>query len=475
MRRPRGHAVRTACTATLLLLALVTAGGRAWGQAPSPSDDTYERAASLIRSRSFASAEDVLHGILAADPSNRRAREMLAFALECTADLEGERRVRSALAAEYPDDARIQADYGRVLERAGDAGAALRAYRRARELNAGQSDPDLDVAIERTRDRTAIELAAPVMIMSEPGATASRVQAGAALPAGSRRHVALVGTRFLATGATGSVATASAALALALVQNGSGVRWSAGPSFHAVAIEGGARPDIGVGGTIAGDAALGPALEAEGRAEAETPWDEAAVAVLHGGRASSAEGHLYAHGLSRRLLLQVGARRRRLSILPAEPGSSHRPEAWQSLWLAGADVVLWRATPTMRGEMLDEAMIAPTTLASALTLAYRHYDVSTRSTPGFAALIGLAPRASADEVSVHATAASPGGRVGVALGTGTTYDAARGTRGWSAGGALVWAPLPATRIALAYDEASEIATGLLGRRRTGSLSFHVDL
>jgi hypothetical protein len=129
----------------------------------------------------------------------------------------------------------------------------------------------------------------------------------------------------------------------------------------------------------------------------------------------------------------------------------------------------------MRGEMLDEAMIAPTTLASALTLAYRHYDVSTRSTPGFAALIGLAPRASADEVSVHATAASPGGHVGVALGTGTTYDAARGARGWSAGGALVWAPLPATRIALAYDEASEIATGLLGRRRTGSLSFHVDL
>jgi len=129
----------------------------------------------------------------------------------------------------------------------------------------------------------------------------------------------------------------------------------------------------------------------------------------------------------------------------------------------------------MRGEMLDEAMIVPTTLASALTVAYRHYDVSTRSTPEFAALIGLAPRASADEVSVNVTAASPSGRVGVALGTGTTYDAARHTRGWRAGAALVWVPLPATRIALAYDEATEIATGLLGRRHTGSLSFHVDL
>jgi len=475
MRRPWGQAGRTARGAALVVLALVMAGGRAWGQAPSTTADAFERAEGLIRSRSFAAAEDLLHRILAADPTNRHAREMLAFALECTADLDGERRVRSALAAEYPDDARIQADYGRVLERAGDSAAALRTYRRARELNAGQPDPDLDVAIERTRDRSAIEIATPVTVMSDLGATTSRVQAGAALPLGSDRHLALLGTRYAATGTTSSVATASAALALALAQNGTGFRWSAGPSLHAVATPGGARHDIAVGGALEGDVALGPALEAEGRAEAESPWDEAAIAVFHGGRTVSAEGHLYAHGLSRRLLLQVGARRRRLSILSADPGSMQRPEAWQSLWLAGADVVVWRATPAVRGEMLDETMTVPTTLASALTLSYRHYDVTTRSTPEFAALIGLASRASADEASVDATAASPSGRVGVAFRAGTAYDAARRARDWRTGAALIWAPLPGTRFALAYDEASEITAGLLGQRRTGSLSVHVNL
>jgi len=460
-----------------LALVLITAGGRAWGQAPSAPAGTLERAAVLVKNRSFEQAATMLRRLLSVDPANRRAKEMLAFDLESMGDLKGERQVRSALAAELPDDPRIQTDYGRVLERSGDVGGALRAYRRARELSAGGPAPELDAAIERMSGRTALEVGTPLTVMSDPDATASCVQAGAAVPFGSRRHLALLGTRNVADGRTDPDRTMSDVLALSLVQrNGAGASFAVGPRLHVVSQRGGARRDLGVGGAIAGRAPLGLSLEADWRAEVETPWDEAAVTVLRGGRTTAAEGHLYSHSFSRRLLLQAGARRRQLSILAADPRSTRRPEAWQSLWVAGADVVLWRKPgASVRGEMLDDALIEPTSLSSALTLAYRHYDVSSQTTPEFAALIGLAPRGSVDEGSFATTVVSPRGNLGLELRAGLAHDSARKARMWRAGGGLIWAPKPATRFALKYEEASEVATGLVGQRRTGWLSFHVDL
>src|SRR5258705_4047098 len=137
-----------------LALALITADGRAWGQARPAPAGTVEHAAALVRSRDFEQAAAMLRGVLLVDPTNRRAKEMLAFALESMGDLEGERHVRSALAAEFPDDLRIQTDYGRVLERSGEDGGALRAYRRARELDAERRAPRLAAAIERMTGRT---------------------------------------------------------------------------------------------------------------------------------------------------------------------------------------------------------------------------------------------------------------------------------------------------------------------------------
>jgi len=221
---------------------------------------------------------------------------------------------------------------------------------------------------------------------------------------------------------------------------------------------------------------LGPSLEAEARAEVETPWDEAAVAVLQGGRATAAEGHLYSHGFSRRLLLQAGARRRQLSILAADPLSTQRPRAWESLRIVGADLVLWRRPgAAVRGEMLDDALIAPTTLSSAVTLAYRNYDVSTQTTPEFAAVIGLVPRAKVNEGSIAATVASPRGNLGLGLRAGLARDSIRKARTWRAGGSLIWAPTPAARFSFGYEGATEITSGLVGQRRGGWLSFHVDL
>jgi len=459
-----------------LALAMIAAGGRASAEAPPASAATLERAAALIQARAFEPAAAMLRRVLAVDRANRRANEMLAFALESMGDLKGERQVRSALAAEFPNDPHTQADYGRVLERSGDQGEALRAYRRARELSAGSPPPGLDAAIERMSGRTALEVGAPVSLMSDPDANASSVQAGAAVPFGSRRHVALLATHYAADGRTNPEKTASDVLALTFVQrNAAGASWALGPRFHMVTPRGAARKDLGVGGAIVGQAPFGPTFEAEARGEVETPWDEAAITVLRGGRTTAAEGHLYSHMFSRRLLLQAGARGRELSVLAADPHSARRPRARQSLWIAGADVVLWREPGVaVRGEMLDESLIAPTTLSSALTLAYRHYDVSTRTTPEFASVIGLVPRGSVNEASTALTVAAPRGNLGVELRAGFARDSARDARAWRTGASFIWAPTSSTRFALGYEGATEVASGLVGQRRTGWLSFHVD-
>jgi len=460
-----------------LVLALLTESGRAWGETPSDPAGTLDRAAALVNARAFEQAAAVLRGLLSVDPANRRAKEMLAFDLESSGDLKGERQLRSTLAAEFPDDPRIQMDYGRVLERSGEEEQALRAYLRARDLSAGRSTPELDAAIERMKCRTAVEIGAPLAILSDPNATASTVRAGAAVPLGSGRHLTLLGTRNVADGRNDPDRTASEELALTVVQrNGAGASWEAGPRLHAISPRGGSREDLGVGGAVAGRVPFGGSLEAEGRAEVETPWDEAAITMLHAGRTTAGEGHLYSHWFSRRLLLQVGARRRRLSILPVDPASARRPRAWESLWLAGADIVLWRRPGHLvRGEMLDEALIAPASLSSAMTVSYRHYDVSTTMTPEFGSVIGLVPRASMDEASAATVLASPGGHLGLELRTGLGHDTARQARTWRAGGSLIWAPAPATRFTVGYEGATEVASGLIGQRRGGWLSFHVDL
>jgi hypothetical protein len=105
------------------------------------------------------------------------------------------------------------------------------------ELNAAASAPELDAAIERMRGRTATEVGAPrLALMSDPEATASCAEAGAAFPLGSRHHVALLGTHYVRArkdqpGAT----TTSDALALTFVlRHGARANWAVGPRLHVV-------------------------------------------------------------------------------------------------------------------------------------------------------------------------------------------------------------------------------------------------
>ncbi|HUD72617.1 MAG TPA: hypothetical protein VMQ62_11715, partial [Dongiaceae bacterium] len=381
-----------------LALTLCGAVDAVTGQAPPPSGGALGRAEALVQSRTFEPAADLLRDILAADPRNRRAQELLAFVLESRGDRAGERRVRAALAAEYPDDPRAQADYGRVLERSGRTAEALAAYRRARSLRPGLEDPALDAAIERTRGRTAVEVATPIRTMSDPDAIADRAQAGAAVPFGSLGHLTLLAARADAESRQGSGNSSNDLLAATLVlQRPSGASFAAGPLLHEVALDDGVLRDDAVGGAIAAQGPLGAHLVGDLNIAYDAPWEEAAVAMLHGGRVTTAEGHLYAHFRDRRLLLQIGAQGRRLSILTpeagaADPGQTDRPGADQNLAVAGADVVVWRRAGVGRGDILDDALVAPVALPTAIVAGYRHYEVSTTTTPEFAEVIDLAPR-----------------------------------------------------------------------------------
>lgn len=460
-----------------LALAAYAAGAQARGE-PPVAPGAMERAAALVQRGAFGPAADSLRRILSVDPSNRSAREMLAFALESTGDLEGERRVRAALAVEFQRDAGVQADYGRVLERSGDESGALRAYRRARDLSSPQQAAGIDAAIERVRGRTATEVGLPlVTVLSDPDATSWSGNVGAAIPLGSGDHVSALATHAVATDRIhAGVKSQSDLLALSLVhRTGTAGFWTVGPRLQRLSSPGSSNAEVALGGAFLGRTTLGPWLEGDLRGEVETPWDEAAVTVLRGGRATAAEGHLYAHQFDRRLVLQLGARRRELTIRAADPLSAHRPRAWQSLVLGGADLVLWSdPRGSLRGEMLDEALVAPSARSSSVTLAFRHYEVTTRSTPEFSALFGIAPRGSVDEASLLTTLVSLRRNVRLDVRGGLARDAAVEAHEWRAGGTVVWAPTSSTRFSLGYDEATNLAAGLPGRRRAGGMSLHVD-
>jgi tetratricopeptide (TPR) repeat protein len=472
---------RAAIAAAVLALALLGEVTMTRGQEPPPAD-RLARAESLVQDGAFGAAAALLREILAVDPRNRRARELLAFAMESTGDRDAERLVRASLAADFPDDAGLQAAYGRALERSGRGEEALAAYRHARSLRSAPPDADLDAAIERLEGRTSVEVATPIQTMTDPDATAARTQAGAAVPIGRVGHVALSAARASAEAREGPVSATDDLLAASVVlRHPSGASLVAGPRYHAVSLQEGTLEDDAVGGVLAVQGPLGRWLSADLSGTLRGPWDEAAVAILHGGRTDGAQAHLYANLCNRRLLLQAGAQERRLSILVPEAGAidpeaAIRPSATQSLWLAGADVVLWRKPfAASRGELLDDALVAPAAFPAAIVAGYRHYDVTTDTTPEFAGVIGLAPRGVVDEISASVGLATSRNRFGIELRGGIGRDSERDARLSRFGGSLIWTPAPPVRLSLGYEEASDLATGLTGRRSAGTFSIHVDL
>lgn len=458
-------------------LAFAVALGRAGAVEGAASSATLGHAEALLRVGDFARAEDELRRFLRRDPQHRWAREMLAFALESRGDLEGELRIRAALAAETPSDSRAQWNFGRALERFGDYGGALAAYRRAEAADGeSEGEAELEAAIDRLEGRTAVEVATVASTEVDPNATASRIQGGAAVPVASLAHVAVVagGRRTFGHADAGSAVDGAITASLVL-EHPSGAALVAGPRFHATRVDEVASADLALGGALSGRLPLGTYFTLEAAGELDAPWDDSATAVRHGGRSTGAGGFLHAHLLSWRLLLQAGMRARRFTVVSISDPATDRPEATQTLFVGGVDVVVWRNVDrVVPGEMLDDALALPAALTEAITVGYRHYEAFTDAESAFEERIVLVERGSIDEASVGAAFVPGGGPVGLEVRAGLGRDASRDAIIARVGPGVVWAPTRTVRLSARYEGTNETAGGFAGQRHGGWVGAHVD-
>ncbi|HET6149991.1 MAG TPA: tetratricopeptide repeat protein [Polyangia bacterium] len=452
-----------------------------WPPAPRfDSEVALNQADAHLMNKDWAGGAKVLRRYLERDPKSTRGREMLAWALETTGDLDGELAVRASLAGDVPTPANRN-DYGRALERASEFAGARDQYEGA--LQAG-ADPAGTVATSalRMRLRTTPEVAGGFVGRSDPQASALRAQVGGALPFGQRHSLMLLAWRDDSRGgfpsATGSVTGMSAGAQLAtrsgtsLVLAGDVRYGSAEVASNGVVLSD--RQIWRAGAQAEVDSTLGSHAQVNLHTDYNEQWAESPVTIQEGGVSTGLTGHLYLFPRSRRVLLDAGTQLRRLGLAPRD--EERTPTANQALFFAGADAVLW-ASPTrlLRGEALDERLVRRTYLNDAGVLSYRHYQLFTDSEPEFGSRIALAPRAAIDNLSMVIRKAMAGGRVGLDLHGGGGYDSQRERVLSQAGAAVLIAPSWSSRLSLSYDMARETATGLSGTLHTGWVSYHVDL
>lgn len=445
-----------------------------------PSADVevwLHHAESDLLARSWRGAEQVLRQLLAREPSHRRARELLAAALEGSGELDDEIALREALARD-PAASRPVFDYGRALERSGDWAAALRAYRRASALAGGpeRTDPELTGALGRMARRTSIELAAAAEARSDPQTTSLGEQVGVAVPFGRAHHLALSAWRERLTArdtARGGWAGELAAAAALHYRQADAI---AGGKLGVRDLGGGGAPDRGWSWSGFADLRGRPTrhLELSLDTEVNALWRETPRSLLEGGRATGATVHVYGIALGDRLIIDTGAQLRRLALPGLGGGGS--ATASQRLGWAGLDVVLWADFEhALDGEILDDDMLRPAHLAGGVVAGFRHFELGSDAQPDFTRRISLALRASIDEGSLTARRAFARGRLGAELRGVLGWDHAREVAISRIGGSLLATPTRSSRISLSLDLGVESPTGFRGQARTGWVSYHADL
>jgi tetratricopeptide (TPR) repeat protein len=432
----------------------------------------------------------VLRRYLELDPKNVRAREMLAWALEASGDLEGELVVRKGLAEDLPTFAHRK-DYGRALERATDFRKARVEYKGAMDADPKAVDEWLDTSYSRMRYRTSPELTAGGQVRSDPQAWSWRAQTGATLPFKSRHHFAAMAWHDRSTDWRANQVVGANTLLLGGTVTGLGLHALFGHRSGASLFVGA----DGRFGTVTGQDARGRELFGPenrfgfgGQAEVDTPllgfgrlnvhgalneqWNDAPVTIHEGGTVTGVTGRLNFFPKSRRILFDSGMQARRLGLAPQ--GGAAGPAALQYLGWAGVDFNLW-ASPSklIRNESMDERLVRRTYLVNSAVIAYRHYELWNDLGPGFR--IALAPRGSVDNGSLILRQTFFGGRAGIDLRGGAGYDNQRQKLLAQAGGSLVVAASWAHRVLLSYDMAHETYTGIPGTLHIGWVTYHADL
>ena len=457
-----------------------------WPPAPQfDAEAAVNQAEAHVLNHDWPGAERVLQRFLARDPKNLRARELLAFVLELRGDLDRELPVRRDVALDDPSAESLRG-WGRALERAEDFPSAYDRYKDAQAISPGEADATLATALLRMHYRTTPEATGGFVARRDPQADSLRAQAGVALPFGARQSLSILGWYETTSGKVlrdnvlvpGGGSTSGVSSALTLSARG-GLSLSLGGEVRQISpTSAGVEPGFAPGSTHVGGTTevLLPFLEhTETRLHGDLnrQWNDAPITISEGGSVDGAGGELFAFPTGRRILAVVGGEWRRFHL--AHRSTSDDPAATQSLFLGGADLVLWNDPATrVRGEFLEERMVRRTYLSNAGILSYRHYQLFGDSSPDFSSRIVLASRAAIDSGSMVIRKTFASGRGGLELRGGLGYDSERNVSLYNFGASAVAVPFWSSRVLVSYDRAKESATGFSGTRHAGWVTYHGD-
>ena len=424
-------------------------------------------------------AEQLIRRFLAKNPTHARGQDMLAWIEEAQGHDTSELELRRQLASGSGQADRVR-DYGRALERDGDWAGALAAYRRALTSGGASSDLSLTRAVERLEGRLSPEIAAGMAAKSDPGAVSVSLFTGVAVPFGRAHHVAISGWHELAThdGRTGY----GGELSGAIVVNGRVTHGIAGVTLGLIQFsnapgstdDGANHSHMRPGAFASGGATvLDGHLQVTVDGELRSVWRETPRAILEGGSVDGVTTHLFGVGLGHRLVTDTGVQLRRLQLEETMGGT---PTARQALAWTGADLALWtNFSSEAAGESLDDNLQHPTYLADSAVISYRHYEMWGDTDPMFSARMSLADRASIDDVSFIARKALLRGRLAIEARAGGGRDWVRELYLTRAGASIWIAAGSRSRLTLSFDVAKESTGALTGERRSGWMTYHVDL
>lgn len=424
----------------------------------------------------WSHAERAVRRFLTAVPGHRRGQELLAWIAEAQGHLDRELALREQL-TRGTDKADAMRDYGRVLERSGNWAGALAAYRKALTMPGASVDSSLSSAVERMDQRMSPELAVGFSAKSDPGAESIAAYVGTAVPFGRAHHLSLGGWHELASknGRQGYGGELNAAVAL----HGRTTQVIAGAKVGVyqfadadLAAQNHSRMQPGGFGSVSTQLLAGH-VELRLDAEVGSVWRETPRAVLEGGSVDSTTAHMFGVLFGHRLVTDTGVQLRRLQLDETMTGT---PNATQALLWTGADLVLWSDfSSEATGQSLDDDLLRPTYLADSAVVAYRHYEMWGESNEMFSERMSMANRASIDELSVVARKAIASGRIAIEVRGGGGRDWARQLFLTRAGGSIWIAPTTRSRLSVSIDLAKESARALEGARRSGWMTYHVDL
>lgn len=315
------------------------------------------------------------------------------------------------------------------------------------------------------------EIAAGVAAKSDPAASSLAAFTGVALPFGRAHQVTLGGWREVAS-RDGREASGSGLFA-ALTLRGRSARAITGAQVGMSEAPGVAsRVLAGAFGSVNSKVLDGHA-ELGLDAELGSTWRETPRAIVEAGRVDAVTTHIFGTLLGGRLVTDTGAQVRQLRL--GEPMGESALASQVLLW-GGADVALWtNFSHEAAGETLDDELLHPASFSDSVVIGYRHYELWAESDARFAARLSLADRGSIDELSLTARKAVARGRVAFEARGGGGRDWQRNLLLARAGIALWLATSVRSRFSLTLDFAKESAHALTGDRRSGWMTYHVDL